>query len=171
LDDSGYFVGFSIADESPLESGVFMFPRGTVEELPPSAMDGFLLKWVDGIWIHEPVPVPEPEPVPDPAPEPEPPTQFELDQNRYQKRAAVKDSLIAWMAADNMSRVRSGLWTVPDLVALSGDPEIAALLNDINTLSFELAVSRLSGITNPMLTPEIKSDWAARLTDHFYLVP
>lgn len=99
------------------------------------------------------------------------PTQFEKDQNRYVKRAAAKDGLIAFMAADNMSRVRSGVWTVPDLVALSSAPEMAALLGDVNTLSFELAVQRLSSISHPMLTPAIKADWAEKLTSHFYLVP
>lgn len=98
------------------------------------------------------------------------PTQLELDTKRYQRRAAAKDGLIAYMAADNMSRVRAGVWTVPDLVALSNDPDVAALLNDVNTLSFELAVQRLPTITNLMLTPEIKADWADRLANHFYLV-
>jgi hypothetical protein len=99
------------------------------------------------------------------------PSQFDKDQSRYTKRAAAKDGLLAYMAADNMSRVRSGVWTVPDLVALSSAPEMAALLGDVNTLSFELAVQRLSSISHPMLTPAIKADWAEKLTSHFYLVP
>ena len=43
-----------------------------------------------------------------PAPAPQGQSQFEIDQARYSKRAAVKDELIAYMAADNMGRVRSG---------------------------------------------------------------
>lgn len=103
---------------------------------------------------------------PDPIPEP---TQFEKDQARYQKRAAVRDSLIAYMAADNMSRVRSGVWTVADLTNLLSDPSVSAANQYMSTLSYELAAVAIQNATTPILTPEIKSDWVARLTEHFYL--
>jgi hypothetical protein len=96
-------------------------------------------------------------------------TQFQLDQIRYSKRAAAKDGLISWMAAGNMSRVRGGTWTVPQLIALMADPQVKALLEFVNTLSFELAVQHLQTITNTLMTAEIKAEWAAELQKHFYL--
>lgn len=103
-------------------------------------------------------------------PEPEPePSQFERDQTRYQRRAAVKDSLLAYMAADNMSRVRDGTWTVADLTSLMADPALIAANSYMQTLSYELAAQAIMSATTPLLTPEIKADWVAKLTEHFYL--
>jgi len=96
-------------------------------------------------------------------------TQFELDEIRYIKRAAAKDGLIAWMAADNMSRVRLGTWTVPDLVALLADTELKSLLELINTLSFELAISAVGNLTNLLMVSSIKDAWIAKLTQNLYL--
>lgn len=104
-----------------------------------------------------------------PAPEPPAPSQFEKDQSRYQKRAAVKDDLMAYMAADNMSRVRSGVWSVADLTALLDDPAVVAANALMGTLSFELAAAQIQAATTPLLTPEIKADWTSRLEAHYYL--
>lgn len=101
-----------------------------------------------------------------PAPEP---SQFERDEARYRKRAAVKDALLAYMAADNMSRVRSGAWTVADLTALLADPAVATANACMSTLSFELAAQAIAAATTPLLTPEIRGDWIARLSEHFYV--
>lgn len=102
-------------------------------------------------------------------PTPPTPTQFELDQLRYQKRAAVQAELIAWMAADNMSRVRSGEWTVQDLTALLADPALSAANQFMSTLSFELAAQAIQSSTNELLTQEIKTKWINKLQEHFYL--
>ena len=101
-----------------------------------------------------------------PAPEP---SQFERDEARYRKRAAVKDDLIAYMAADNMSRVRSGAWTVPQLAGLMDDPAVAAANAYMSTLSYELAAQAIAGAETPLLTPAIRADWIAKLQEHFYL--
>lgn len=97
------------------------------------------------------------------------PTQFELDQARYVQRAAVKDSLIAYMAADNMSRVRAGVWTVPQLMSLMDDPAVAAASAYMATLSFELAAQSIASAATPLLTPEIRADWVSKLQAHYYL--
>lgn len=104
-------------------------------------------------------------------PAPPGPSQFDLDKARYEKRAAVKDELLAWMAADNMSRVRAGVWTVQDLTALLADPAVAAANQFMSTLSFELAAQAIAQASTPLLTPDIRSDWISRLQSHFYLVP
>ena len=103
-------------------------------------------------------------------PEPAPPLpQFDLDQARYQKRAAVKDSLIAWMAADNMGRVRAGAWSVPELTSPMSDPAVAATNAYMSTLSFELAAQSILAATSTLLTPEIQAAWVGKLQEHFYL--
>jgi hypothetical protein len=108
---------------------------------------------------------------PEPAPLPPTPTQFELDERRYARRAAVKDSLVAYMAADNMSRVRSGAWTVADLTSLMADPAVTAAQAYMSTLSYELAAQAITQATTPLLTQSIKDVWISKLTEHFYLVP
>ena len=96
-------------------------------------------------------------------------SQFERDQARYAKRAAVKDELLAWMAADNMGRVRSGEWTVAQLSRLMADPALAAANAYMGTLSFELAAQAIAQAQTPLLTPAIRADWIARLQGAFYL--
>lgn len=100
-----------------------------------------------------------------------PPTQHELDRSRYLRRAAVRDTLLADMAADNMARVRAGTWTVGDLQALMADPQTKVVIDLINALSFEMAIAALNASPNALLTPEIKAGWVAKLQSHLYLVP
>ena len=63
LDESGYFAGPVIADESPLEPGVFLLPAGAVDKAPPAAIEpGKRYRpWGAG-WRGEAVPQPEPAP-------------------------------------------------------------------------------------------------------------
>jgi hypothetical protein len=63
LDTDGYFVGFTVADESPLEPGVFLIPAGCIDVAPPVIPEGQRAKW-DGVWVLENIPQPEPEPEP-----------------------------------------------------------------------------------------------------------
>lgn len=96
-------------------------------------------------------------------------TQFDKDELRYKRRAAVKDGLLAFMAADNMSRVRAGTWSVADLTGLMADPAVAAANAYMSTLSFELAAQAILAASSPLLTPEIKAVWMGKLQEHFYL--
>ena len=75
------------------------------------------------------------------------------------------------MAADNMSRVRAGVWTVVDLTDLMAGPDVKAVLEMLGTLSFELAAEALAAADHPLLTPTIKAGWVAKLQAHLYLVP
>lgn len=135
-------------------------PSGTTFTLPPVESYGHdYARWLNA------------GNTPDPAPVAPTPTQFELDQNRYQKRAAVQAELISWMAADNMSRVRSGAWSVPQLTGLLSDPAVQAAQTYMSTLSYELAAQAIAAATTPLLTPEIKAAWLAKLQANFYLVP
>lgn len=97
------------------------------------------------------------------------PTQAEKDMIRFAKRAAAKDLIIAEMATENMARLRSGTWTVPQLISLTTDAQLKDILGDITALSFEIAASKIPYLTNPILTTEIKTGWAQKLASHFYL--
>lgn len=71
LDYLGYYVGETVADESPLEPGVFLIPAGCITTPPPSIPEGRLAKWENGVWLLEAIPTPESEPeqgLPPPAP-------------------------------------------------------------------------------------------------------
>lgn len=108
---------------------------------------------------------------PEPVPPPTADEQRILDQNRYKLRAEAKDGLLAYMAADNMSRVRAGVWTVSDLTGLMADPAVQLAQAYMATLSFELVAEAIQGATTPLLTPEIKADWIAKLQAKFFLAP
>ncbi|MEW6479785.1 MAG: hypothetical protein AB1455_10070 [Pseudomonadota bacterium] len=141
-------------------TSILHLPTGGVIPMPPQESLGFeYQRWLDAGNTPEPAPV-------DP-----PPSQFELDQRRYQKRAEVQSQLIAWMAADNMSRVRSGVWTVADLTSLMSDPAVTAASDYMGKLSYELAAQAIQAAATPLLTPSIKSAWISKLQAHFYLEP
>lgn len=95
--------------------------------------------------------------------------QKEKDFNRFKLRAESKDGILATMASENMARVRSGEWSVAQLMGLTQDSELKAILDDINTLSFEIAYSRIDGLTNPTLSNDVKNSWKQMLYEHFYL--
>ena len=117
---------------------------------------------VDGVWSQVwSIQNLDPESVTD--------NRFKRDEARYTKRASVKDHLIAYMAADNMSRVRNGVWSVQDLTSLLADPAVVAANQFMSTLSFELAAQAIARATSPLLTAEIKSSWISKLQTHFYL--
>ena len=97
------------------------------------------------------------------------PLQIELDKIRFTKRAKVKDQIIAEMAAENMERVRTAVWTTADLISLTQDSELKDLLDDINSLSFEIAYSKIDALTNTLITTDIKDNWKLKLASHFYL--
>lgn len=61
LDEDGYFIGLTTADESPLEQGVYLIPANAVDTDTPTVPEGKRAKWNNG-WVIEDVPQPEPEP-------------------------------------------------------------------------------------------------------------
>ena len=151
VDTQNIYIGATQIDQyEPL-------PPGTTTP-PPDTTGDEVAQWTGVDWVV----LPERPPVPAPS-------QFERDEARYRKRAAVKDTLLAYMAADNMSRVRSGTWTVADLTALMDDPAVAAATAYMGTLSYELAAQAIAVASTPLLTSEIRADWIARLQAHFYL--
>lgn len=155
--NTGDFVGVGIADLDPLDKDNFLIPAHSTAEAPPEITDGHYAKFVDGGWqlLAVPAPVVE-EP-------PQPKTTFEMDTEKYLRRANAKPLLMAEMAAMNVGRIKDKTWTTAQLVALMADPDIKSLVAHMETLSFELAIGMIQGLTNPLVTPEIKAVWVAKL--------
>jgi hypothetical protein len=57
LNDDGYVIGHSIADESPLEPGTYLIPRNCVDANLPNIPDGKNAKWTGSEFILEDIPV------------------------------------------------------------------------------------------------------------------
>lgn len=66
-DASGVFVGSVVADESPLEPGVWLIPAGCVEIAPPAVAEGQIARLSGGAWIVEAVVPPGSVPATNPA--------------------------------------------------------------------------------------------------------
>jgi lysozyme family protein len=60
LDHEGYFVGVTMAEESPLEPGIFLIPGGAIDTDTPVVPEGKRAKWA-GIWVFEDIPIFPPE--------------------------------------------------------------------------------------------------------------
>jgi hypothetical protein len=70
--DTGIFYSEGVADESPLEPGIFLIPAHATTVAPPVVTEPEIAVFRDGEWSVELLPPPpEPEPVPLPTP-PEP---------------------------------------------------------------------------------------------------
>ena len=91
-------------------------------------------------------------------------TVLELDTEKYLRRANAKPLLMAKMAAMNVGRLKNGTWTTAQLMSLMDDPGIKSLISHMETLSFELAISVINNLTNPIITPAIKSTWVEELS-------
>jgi hypothetical protein len=67
--DTGIFHAEGLADESPLEPGVFLIPAHATTLKPPKATLPKVAVFKDGKWVIEELPPPPPEPEPEPEPE------------------------------------------------------------------------------------------------------
>lgn len=50
IDRAGLLLGQTLADESPLEPGIWLMPAGTVEVEPPECPDGNWPRWDGNSW-------------------------------------------------------------------------------------------------------------------------
>lgn len=130
--EAGVFIGETLADESPLDEGVFLIPRGAVEKAPPKLKEkqqarwdnaaqkwkvedipppdlppGFIPVWEDGAWqAKEVVRLPEVK---------------ELDQVwadgvwSYRRRPAIEIPPQPETSEDQIAIFADGKWTVYDV--------------------------------------------------------
>jgi len=54
--ENGYFVGESLADESPLEPGVYLIPAHATEIVAPKATEGKVAVFVNDAWELQDLP-------------------------------------------------------------------------------------------------------------------
>lgn len=54
--EDGYYIGETIAYESPLEPGVFLIPAQATEVEPPAATIGCWPRYLDGQWVLVEIP-------------------------------------------------------------------------------------------------------------------
>ena len=63
------FHSVGLADESPLEPGVFLVPANATTVAPPELGESQIAVFNNGAWQVQTLPPPPPEPEPDPGPE------------------------------------------------------------------------------------------------------
>ena len=68
---TGEYLGQSLADESPLEPGVFLVPAYATTTPAPADTAGFVRKFDGTAWGYVPVEAPNADPTPDPVLTPE----------------------------------------------------------------------------------------------------
>jgi hypothetical protein len=54
--ENGFYIGESIADESPLETGVYLIPAHATEIEPPKAGKGKIAVWLNDGWELQDLP-------------------------------------------------------------------------------------------------------------------
>jgi len=94
LDEDGYFFGVTVADESPLEPGVYLYPAGTIDASIPDIPEGKLAKW-NGEWVFE-------DPPSDPESEPEPELEWTYAEKRAMEYPPMADYLDGVVKGDQV---------------------------------------------------------------------
>lgn len=122
IDQNGYFIGAVVADESPLEEGVFHIPGGAIDASPPSINTGERARWVSDRFVMEKIPQKV-----DKTPKPTPEIIWAYIKTERNRRLAggfkVKiGSAYKWFDSDSNSRIQFlGLKDkARDLIASSG---------------------------------------------------
>lgn len=100
-DNDGVLVGQTVADESPLEPGVFLIPAGCVLRVPPPCPAGMRVRWTGDGWAIEAIPVP-PTLTPAPMPDGDPPKEAEIIAARAALDALVAAGVISAQARAGM---------------------------------------------------------------------
>lgn len=112
LDADGYFVEAVMADPSPLEEGVFLIPRGCIEQDPPTEiLAGKRYRPEAGGWVEEDVPQPEAPEIPDSG----------------EATAAIIQARLAEIDRESTALMRQALLVLASGTSLSGTTQANAL--------------------------------------------
>lgn len=101
LDDDGFLVGQTVADESPLEPGVFLIPRGCIEIAPLPLLEGKHQKFLNGAFEYVDAPPPPETP-------PQEPTEPAITPLQFIERFTQAEQLAIVTAAMSSAELR--LW-------------------------------------------------------------
>lgn len=143
LDSLGFYVGPAVADESPLEEGVFLIPAGAIDMSPPEfqarfhhkikwdgsqfievenekpaapvLQEGETLQFDEAAWDWVVIPAPAPEPAPVPEPEPITPDQLAAGIRAERGR---KISAVAWRYERIARQERLGITPTDNIAVL-----------------------------------------------------
>lgn len=159
--DEGIFIGTTEADESPLEPGVFHYPRGAVAVAPPNIPPGQRARWQAVRWVLEDIPE---EPV-EVTPEPEPLTPDEqraLMPPLTRRQFFIACASLGVLSEQDAEDAASGTVIPPSVMAVMNQiPNPQERLGArITFRSFTEAyrldpmVDLFAGLQNPPLTPE-----------------
>lgn len=85
LDDNGIYIGETVADESPLEPGVFLIPAGCVMDPPPVHVEGRRRVHDGAAWTY----VDEPEAEQEPTEPPKSLAELKAEKNEEINRARL----------------------------------------------------------------------------------
>lgn len=127
LDARGYFVGAAIADESPLEPGVYLIPGGAIDVPPPTVPQGMVALRQGNSWAFV---------LPPEAPEATPPV------------AGVPQSVTRFQALAAL-HLAGHLPAVEAIMAAPETPTLAKLAWD-NALSFERSSPTLAALASQL---------------------
>lgn len=116
-DVNGYYVGESVADESPLEPGVYLIPSRATPVAPPPAPAGLTSRWTGDAWVTVIVPISE-EAAQEPLRTPEEELDYQrslMVVSRFQAHAALMqaellDDVSAYMALPETDRFTKLAW-------------------------------------------------------------
>jgi hypothetical protein len=92
-------IGTCLADESPLEPGVWMIPGGCVEVATPEIPGGKQARWAAGAWIIEDAPAPIAEPVAPPVVNDQPGLETRVIVQAYMDQTAQLSGYESLLAA------------------------------------------------------------------------
>lgn len=86
--ETGIYINEGIADESPLEEGVWLIPAHATDVAPPATPEGKVAVWKGSDWAIEDAPIKPEPPVPNPSPAP---TQQEIANAEARRYLASTD--------------------------------------------------------------------------------
>lgn len=89
LDQDNYFIGSVAADPSPLESDIYLIPKGAIDAPPPDVPKGYRAKWSNGQWVLEIIPPEKPE-------QPYPSWTYDEETNEWVPPIAKPDDNAEW---------------------------------------------------------------------------
>jgi hypothetical protein len=81
----------------------------------------------------------------------------QADFEKYLKRADRVRFILAEQAAENVAKIRAGLWRPEELFSLLRDPQSVLVNHLVNALSFEFAILVLQNHTHPLMTKDVKN--------------
>lgn len=139
LDAAGYYVGVTVADESPLEPGVYLLPGNAVDVPAPTIPDNHTARLDNGAWVFEEiVTVEENQPQPTGNDQGETvyscsPWQIRKALNALCLRQQIEDAV----AASEVAEIRDG-WEFAS-VFRSDDPFVIGMGSAIGKTDTEVA--------------------------------